>query len=113
MLFNYNNKRFQSQRNTANGEVSAATIFHYWQEKEVVWATYQGGNVKFGTLIGQVDRHGVIDMRYQHLNTKGEFKTGQCHSTPEKLEDGRIRLHESWQWTNGDLSTGKSIIQEV
>jgi hypothetical protein len=34
-------------------------------------------------------------------------------SRPEILANGKIRLHESWEWTSGDKSTGKSIIEEL
>ncbi len=112
-MIDYNNKRFRSIDNTENGEVSGKTIFHYWQEGQVVWATYKGGNITFGNLIAKVDRGGVLDMRYQHVNTVGDIKTGKCISTPEICNDGRIRLHESWQWTSGDRSKGNSIVEEV
>jgi len=39
--------------------------------------------------------------------------TGVCRSTPELLPDGRIRLHEKWQWTCGDRASGESIIEEI
>jgi hypothetical protein len=52
-------------------------------------------------------------MSYQHINRKGELMTGVCTSIPERLSDGRIRLHERWQWTCGDHSTGESIIEEI
>jgi hypothetical protein len=39
--------------------------------------------------------------------------TGVCHSKPEILKNGKIRLHETWQWTSGDQSKGKSILEEV
>jgi hypothetical protein len=39
--------------------------------------------------------------------------TGKCFSKPEILTNGKIRLHETWQWTSGDLSTGTSIIEEI
>jgi hypothetical protein len=29
------------------------------------------------------------------------------------LPNGRLRLHEEWQWTNGDLSKGRSIVEEI
>ncbi|WP_321538875.1 hypothetical protein [Flavobacterium piscinae] len=38
--------------------------------------------------------------------------TGICHSKPEIMENGKIRLHETWQWTSGDYSNGESIIEE-
>jgi hypothetical protein len=55
----------------------------------------------------------VLDARYQHVNTSGELMTGQCKSTPEVLPDGRLRLHESWRWTSGDMSEGRSVVEEV
>lgn len=39
--------------------------------------------------------------------------TGRCHSVPEVLADGRIRLHEQWQWTSGNQSKGESVIEEI
>lgn len=112
-MINYNNKKFISVENAQTGEVGDKTIFHYWQEQDRVWATYSGGAIKLGTLIAKVSRDGQLNMLYQHLNSEGEFRTGKCISTPEILADGRVRLHESWQWTNGELSGGKSIIEEV
>ncbi|MBL8045470.1 MAG: hypothetical protein JNL09_02960 [Anaerolineales bacterium] len=109
---NYHNRRFRSVRNTANGEVGAETVFNYQQNGEVVWATYAGGGIKFGTLIATVDAAGCLDMRYSHVNTAGELMTGQCRSTPEVLPDGRLRLHEVWQWTSGDGSNGESAVEE-
>ena len=42
-----------------------------------------------------------------------KLMTGVCQSRPEILEDGRIRLHKTWQWTSGDGSKGSSIVEEV
>lgn len=110
---NYNNRRFVSIDNTPNGEVSGATVFDYHQEGAIVWATYGGGVIVKGHLMAVVDTDGGLDMRYHHINQQGEIMTGQCRSTPEVLADGRLRLHEEWQWTSGDLSSGTSIIEEV
>ncbi|MBC7919795.1 MAG: n-acetylglutamate synthase [Ferruginibacter sp.] len=113
MSFNYHNRTFRSVNNTGNGEVDAETTFHYRQAGGLVWATYEGGRVVYGNLLAKVDEAGRLDMRYQHLNVHGELMTGQCLSVPERLPDGRIRLHETWQWTSGDRSSGQSIIEEV
>lgn len=112
MPINYHNKKFQPIQNTANGETSAQTIFHYQQEGNILTANYQGGAIVKGHLIGLVDEEGNINMRYHQVNTQGELMTGQCFSRPEILENGRIRLHESWQWTSGDGSKGESVIEE-
>lgn len=113
MRISYDGRRFTSVSNSANGEVSTATVFEYRQDGRLVWATYGGGAIVFGTLIAKADELDHLDMRYQHLNTAGELMTGRCHSTPEVLPDGRLRLHEQWQWTSGDGSAGTSVIEEL
>ena len=113
MNINYDNRRFASVTNSATGEVSSETVFHYHQTGDLVWAEYKGGEIVFGNLIAKVDDKGNLDMRYQHLNAKGELMTGKCFSTPEILTDGRIRLYEKWQWTSGDFSSGESVVEEI
>lgn len=108
----YDGKTFRSVTNTANGEVSGDTLFHYHQEGAIVWAEYGGGAIVRGTLIATVTPDNGLDMRYQHVNTAGELMTGRCRTTPEQLPDGRLRLHERWQWTSGDNSSGESIVEE-
>jgi hypothetical protein len=51
-------------------------------------------------------------MRYHQVNNKGELMTGTCQSIPEILPNGKIRLHERWEWTSGDKSLGTSVIEE-
>ncbi len=113
MMICYDNKRFVSVENTANGDVSEMTIFHYHQENELVWAEYCGGEILKGFLIGKADRNGRLEFCYQHINCRSELRIGICRSLPEQLSDGRLRLTESWQWLNGDKSAGLSVIEEV
>ncbi|KAK5094508.1 hypothetical protein LTS08_008559 [Lithohypha guttulata] len=98
----YNNRTLRSASNTPNGEVSSATIFHYRQDpppSNTVWATYLGGSIS-------------LNARYQHVNDRNELMTGKCRSVPEILSDGRLRLHEEWEWTSGDCSKGTSVVEE-
>jgi hypothetical protein len=70
------------------------------------------GRIKYGHLIGLVDHLGNLEMRYHQINDKDVLMTGICISKPEILENGKIRLHENWEWTSGDKSKGTSIIEE-
>ena len=110
---NYHNKKFKPVSNSDNGEVTEDTIFHYHQEGNILTSTYSGGQIKQGHLIALVDEQGNIDMRYHQVNTQGELMTGVCQSKPETLPNGKIRLHETWQWTSGDGSSGSSILEEI
>jgi len=110
---NYHDKKFRPISNTENGETSNETLFHYKQDGNILTSEYAGGKIKYGHLIGLVDNTGKIEMRYHQVNEKGELMTGICSSTPEMLANGKIRLHESWEWTSGDRSKGESIIEEI
>lgn len=112
-MINYDNKTFRIVSNTSNGDTGENTLFVYHQDGPMIWATYSGGKIRKGHLIGSVDEEYRIHMVYHHLNTDQQIMTGKCISTPEILPDGRIRLHESWQWTNGKGDSGNSVIEEV
>lgn len=112
-MMNYHNKKFKAIQNSENGESSEQTIFHYKQDGNLLTATYSGGSIIFGQLLGIVAENGALDFRYHHLNDKGKLLTGICHSTPRILPNGKIQLHEQWKWTAGDLSTGSSVIEEI
>lgn len=110
---NYEGKSFRPISNTENGETSAETIFHYRQAGNLLTCEYSGGKIAKGQLIGLVSETGEIDIRYHQVNSHGEIMTGICKSIPEVMENGKIRLHESWQWTSGDRSMGNSVLEEI
>lgn len=110
---NYNGRIFRTAANSSEGEVDARTTFRYRQQGNIVWAEYAGGNIMFGQLVGLVSPEGQLEIRYQHVNEAGELMTGTCISTPEILNDGRLRLHESWQWTCGERASGESVVEEI
>ena len=110
---NYNNKNFAAVSNTDNGEVSSKTLFKYRQQEDVIWADYQGGEIKKGFLIGTTDKEGNLNFNYAHVNINGDLRSGCCRSKPEIIDNNKIRLLEKWQWTSGDRSEGESIVEEV
>lgn len=109
---NYHNRIFRPVSNSENGEMSGDTVFLYKQSGNILSAEYAGGRIRYGHLVGLVDEDGNIEMRYHQINDKDEIMTGKCTSRPEILENGKIRLHESWEWTSGDRSKGQSIVEE-
>ena len=113
MAIDYDDRKFASLSNSSAGDVGSSTFFHYRHRGNVVWATYEGGDIAQGTLIARVLEDGALDMRYQHITVDGVIKAGRCASQPEILVDGRIRLHERWQWTEGGAEAGESIVEEV
>ncbi|TDL65203.1 n-acetylglutamate synthase [Rhodococcus qingshengii] len=108
-----NGRSFVSIENTDNGEVSSKTIFDYTQEGNIISATYSGGEIVKGTLIGVIKDDGCLEFRYNHVNNKNEIRGGQCISTPEILPDGRLRFYENWKWLDSEATEGNSIIEEI
>jgi hypothetical protein len=113
VTINYDGRQFRAIANTENGETSSDTIFSYRQSGSILSATYRGGSIVTGHLLGFVRDDGSLDFRYHQINSRNELMTGTCQSTPEILPDGRIRLHELWQWTSGDRSAGQSTVEEL
>ncbi|MDP9024983.1 MAG: n-acetylglutamate synthase [Candidatus Eremiobacteraeota bacterium] len=110
---NYDGRRFRVVRTARNGEVGDETIFEYHQTGSIVWGEYAGGEVRRGALLACLEDGGRLRMVYHHINTAGELRTGECVSVPEHRNDGIVRLHETWRWTNGDGSTGTSTVEEI
>jgi hypothetical protein len=108
-----NNLRLAALARDPNGDAGSDTIFRYRQQGPRVWATYDGGRVRFGSLTGVVTTEGHLDIRYHHLDPAGEVRTGWCRAIPRRLPDGRMQLNEEWQWTNGGRQQGRSILEEL
>lgn len=111
-MINYNGRHFVSIENTENGEVSSQTFFEYKQEGNIISATYGGGDIVQGTLIGIVRKDGSLEFRYNHVNSKSEIRGGKCVSTPKILPDGRIRLYENWQWLDAETTEEAQLLKK-
>ncbi|MFG2818584.1 hypothetical protein ACGFX4_04055 [Kitasatospora sp. NPDC048365] len=93
------------------GEVDTATRFGYREQDGRVWASYQGGEIVHGHLVGT--RVGdTLEFRYVQLNQAGETSSGRCVSELSRLADGRLRLDETWAWESREGS-GTSAVEEV
>ncbi|MDO5522003.1 MAG: GNAT family N-acetyltransferase [bacterium] len=109
---NYDGRIFGPINNSENGELDDQTVFSYHQKDNVMWAEYTGGYIIKGTMIGKVATNGELDFTYQHINTSGKIRIGKCHSNPVISTDGKLEMHEQWQWMNGDCSKGYSVVVE-
>jgi hypothetical protein len=93
------------------GEVGTLTRFRYREADGRIWASYEGGSIERGYLVGtrQGDR---LDFRYVQLRTDGGTSSGHCVSTVVELPDGRLRLEETWEWESQEGS-GTSVVEQV
>lgn len=93
------------------GEVGADTRFHFEQDGDRIHASYAGGEVAEGHLVGTFDGH-RWDVRYAQLGTDGETATGHSVGVVEELDDGRVRVEDEWEWESRPGS-GETVLEEV
>jgi hypothetical protein len=108
MPLNYGQRTSGFVATTANGEVDGRMPFRDRRQGDLVGAPCAGGRIRFGPLMARVNPRRRLEMRYQRLHSASERRTGRCTSTPEVRIDGRIRLHERWQWNSSDHAAGET-----
>ena len=91
--------------------MTTETEFVFGQEGRVVHARYGGGAIDVGFLVGIVDG-ATVEFRYVHVDREGTIASGHSTDTIEVLSDGRLRLHERWEWESKEGS-GTSILEEI
>jgi len=90
-------RRFAADVDVVGGEVGPATVFTYHQDGADLWATYEGGDVARGFLVGtRTGDH--LAFRYVHRNVDGETSSGRCDTELDRDQLGRLVLHEAWSW---------------
>ena len=104
-------RRFRALENSPGGQVTGETEFVFRQEGRTVHARYGGGAIDVGFLVGIV-KGGTVEFRYVHVDRDGTIASGHSTDTIEVLSDGRLRLHERWEWESKEGS-GTSILEEI
>jgi hypothetical protein len=95
-----------------HGEGAYVPRARYHQDGDLVWGEFAGGHVRCGSLAGTCSPDGTLDFAYCMVYDTGEIVSGRCRSTPQLLDDGRIRLTEEWQ-RYAPPDRGVSYLEEV
>ncbi len=97
--------------NDEDGEVSSDTVFHFEQNGERIYASYSGGEVADGHLLGTFDGS-RWDVRYVQINEDNETATGHSVGVVKLLDDGRVRVEDEWEWESKE-GAGESVLEEI
>ena len=108
---NLNNVKMNVIETAENGIVNESTIFTFSQTMDFVSATYSGGKILQGYLVGILDQN-KLSFSYCQLQTNGKMDNGQseCHIL---MENEKIRLVEHFTWASRNGETGTNIFQEL
>jgi hypothetical protein len=94
-----------------NGVVNELTIFAFSQTGNSVSASYSGGQIHQGYLVGTLDQN-KLSFSYCQLQTNGKLDNGQSECDI-LIENGKIRLIEHFTWASRNSETGVNIFQEL
>lgn len=109
-MIDYDGRRFRSTEHEPGAD---APIAWYRQSGDLLWADFAGGAVRRGSLSGRCAADGTLEFTYTMVMVDGAIIAGRCWSTPELLEDGRIRLHEKWERYGTHAAGGVSELEEI
>jgi len=95
----------------SSGEVNSDTLFAFTQHGQTVSARYSGGPVRLGHLVGTLSAR-QLTFRYAQVNLGGRVDGGVSSCEVQTLPDGRIQLHEHFQWESRSGS-GHNVLEQV
>ena len=108
---NLNNVQMNVIETAGNGIVNELTIFTFSQTDNFVSATYTGGQIVKGYLVGIVKQN-KLSFSYCQLQTNEKTDNGQSECDII-TENGKIRLIEYFTWASRNGETGVNIFQEL
>ena len=93
------------------GVVNELTIFSFSQTGNVVSATYSGGQIVKGFLVGSIDQN-KLRFSYCQLQADGKLDNGssECDML---IENGKIKLIEHFKWASRNNETGINVFQQL
>ena len=94
------------------GVVSEETTLTFEQVGDVVSGHYRGGSIVAGYLVGRLAHTGNLRFCYAQTDLDGHLDAGISTGKLERLDDGRLRLIEQFQWLTRPES-GTNVFEEV
>lgn len=97
----------------ASGVVNHETIFDFSQNKDAVTATYAGGKIQQGFLVGKITKGNELTFSYCQMQKDGKLDNGKSTCEISKNPDGKIILVEHFEWASRPGEFGTNVFQEI
>ena len=112
-MMDYDGRMFRPVATSGPGASAELPTARYRQDGDLMWAEFGGGEVRKGSIAGTCTPDGALHFGYCMVLANGEVILGRCHSVPELLADGRIRLTERWERYPPHAASGISYLEEI
>jgi hypothetical protein len=90
--------------------ISHDTWFEFHEREGIVEASYAGGQIATGQLIGRRE-HDQVYTAYTQLGVDGRLQTGTATMHIENGTDGGLLLTEHYAWS--DKTTGRNVLRSA
>jgi GNAT superfamily N-acetyltransferase len=109
--FDFHKKQFKVIKNDGvDVEVTTETVFYFYQNKELIYAEYKGGKVKYGEIFGLVENN-TVHFYYSQVNFEGGRNQGSSTDEINKMENNKLQLIDRWEWKNKN-GQGLCVLEE-
>ena len=108
---NLGGRKMHVVQTAPNGVVGRDTLFDFFQAGNVVSASYSGGRVQVGYLVGFLEDN-TLSFRYCQISEENRIDGGTSSARIETIDGGRLRLIESFKWESKEGS-GENNFEEV
>jgi hypothetical protein len=111
VTMNLHGKTMRVVQTAPNGVVGKGTVFRFTQVGSIVEASYSGGRIAVGHLVGILEGE-LLSFRFCQISDRAHIDGGASQGRLEVLSDGRLRLVESFSWESRE-GTGVNIFEEI
>ncbi|MFY1692419.1 DUF6196 family protein [Plantactinospora sp. WMMB782] len=101
---------FEVVETSAASAISRATVFEFREHDGMVEASYAGGQIVRGTLLGRRE-HDRLSTAYAQVGAGGERQTGTATMRVRLTESGQLLLTEDYTWSDG--TTGRNVLRSL
>lgn len=101
---------FEVVNTSAASLVSPDTWFEFHEREGVVEASYSGGPIAIGRIIGRRE-HDHINTAYAQIGVDGRVRTGTATMHVQQSPDGHLLLTEEYNWSDG--TRGRNLLRSV
>ncbi|TMU55988.1 hypothetical protein [Flagellimonas algicola] len=110
--FDLDNVQMNVVQTAANGVVNHETIFSFSQQDVQVQASYSGGNIAKGFLIGVLKKE-ILNFSYCQLQTDGILDNGSSKAQLSITAEGKLRLTEHFDWKSRPGEIGINVFEQL
>jgi hypothetical protein len=110
-MINLNNIKMNVIVTSENGVVNQHTIFSFYQEQNLVYANYSGGQIAKGYLVGNLSDD-KLEFTYCQVQVDGILDNGRSNAELT-THNGKVRLVERFEWASRPGLMGINIFEEL